>query len=511
MAQAHLHQPHHAELEDKKQNPMKRLIISSVLMLLGMVVTAQNEADVLRYSSNYGLGTARFSGLGGAMGALGGDMSALHINPAGIGMYRYGDISFTPSLEINNLESELRGNLYMDNKTILAINNAGFVLASETNDPYWKTINFGVSYNRLNTFNDNLTIRSTNPIARSLMQDFVHEANAVGDPYGYAPGELNEFSSGLAWQGFVIDEVDTLNHLYSGRVSLGEMQQVQTSESSGRLAETALTFGANYNDILYLGASFNFQSPYYKSTTKTTENPTELVGTDLVSYTYTESLETTGLGFNFKIGGIVKAGSYLRFGASVQTPTTFRLTDNYRTKLISELQNPYETTSQQSPLSVFEYKVRAPWRYMASVAGVLGKKAIVSFQYEFSDFASARLKNMSSFTGADFDAVNDLIESAFSSSNIFRAGAEYRFTQELYGRAGFAYFSNPNKSNDFTDADLNRYQYSGGLGYRAAAWSLDLTYQMATYQELYLTNNSADITTLTNNRSSVILTLGFRL
>ena len=473
-------------------------------MLLGMVVTAQNEADVLRYSSNYSLGTARFSGLGGAMGALGGDMSSIHINPAGIGMYRYGDISFTPSLEINNLESNLLGNSYTDNKTILAINNAGFVLASETNDPYWKTINFGVSYNRLNTFNDNLSIRSTNPISGSLMQDFANEA------YGYGPGDLSEFSSKLAWQGFVIDEIDTLNHLYAGRVFQGDMKQIQVAESSGRLAETALTFGANYNDILYLGASFNFQSPYYKSRTQTTETPTDVIS-DLANYTYTETLETSGIGFNFKMGGIVKAGNYLRFGASVQTPTTFRLTDNYRTKLSSELRDPFETTSQQSSLSVFEYKVRAPWRYMASVAGILGKKAIVSFQYEFSDFASARLKNISSFSGADFDAVNDLIESGFVASNIFRAGAEYRFTPQFYGRAGFGYFSNPNKQNEFTDADLNRYQYSGGLGYRAAAWSLDVTYQLAQYQELYQTNYSAPIATLTNNRSSVILTLGFRL
>src|SRR5690554_5561836 len=484
---------------------MKRFIFSSVIMLLGLVATAQNEADVMRYSSAYGLGTARFAGLGGAMGALGGDMSAIHSNPAGIGIYRFGDISFTPALEINNLESDLHGNAYTDNKTLPVINNTGFVLVNETNDPYWKAINFGVSYNRLNTFNDNLTIRSTNPISNSLMQDFVNEAN------GYPLNELSDFSSGLAWDGFVIDQVDSVNNIYAGRVFQGDMQQVQVAESSGRLSETAISFGTNYNDIFYLGASFNFQSPYYKSNTRTTESPTDISGTDLVTYTYIEDLETTGIGFNFKLGGIVKAGKTLRFGASVQTPTTFRLTDNYRTKLTSELRDPFETTSQQSSLSVFEYRVRAPWRYMASVAGVLGTKAVISFQYEFSDLASARLKNASSFSGADFDAVNDLIELNYSGSNIFRAGAEYRLTPEFYARGGFAYFSNSNKANEFTEADLNRYHYSGGLGYRAASWSFDVTYQLARYQELYKTNSAADITTLTNNRSSIILSLGLRL
>src|SRR5690606_6949685 len=102
---------------------MKRFIFSSVCILLGLGVTAQNEADVLRYSSQYVLGTARFSGLGGAMGALGGDMSATHINPAGIGLYRFGEISFTPSMEFNMIESETNGLTSSADQNKLAINN----------------------------------------------------------------------------------------------------------------------------------------------------------------------------------------------------------------------------------------------------------------------------------------------------------------------------------------------------------------------------------------------------
>ncbi len=485
---------------------MKRLILSSVLILLGVAVTAQNEADVLRYSSQYGLGTARFNALGGAMGALGGDMSATHINPASIGLYRFGDISFTPSLEFNSIESELNGMSTIGNKTALAINNVGFVLANETNDPYWKSVNFGVSYNRLNTFNDELIVRSTNPFDASMAQDFANSAN------GSAPGDLSEFGAGLAWQRFVIDETDTINHLYDSRAFQGDIDQVQTAERSGRLSETSLNFGANYNDMFYIGASLNFQSPYYKSKTETTETPQDLVGTDLVSYRYTESLETSGLGFNFKLGGIVKAGKYLRFGASMQTPTTFTLTDNYRTKLESELRDPSETTSQQSSLSVFEYRIRTPWRFMGSMAGLIGKKAIISFQYEFSDFSAGKLKNAKAYgIDADFTNTNDNIETLFDISNIYRVGAEYRFTPKFYGRAGFAYFSNPNKANESEGVDLNRYQYAGGLGYREAAWSVDLTYQLAQFQEIYKTHNSADIATLSNNLSSVMVTVGIRL
>lgn len=486
---------------------MKRLIFSSVFILLGLAGTAQNEADVLRYSSQYGLGTARFTGLGGAMGALGGDMSATHINPASIALYRFGDISFTPSMEFNVIESDLNGKMASADQNMLVINNIGFVLANETKDPYWKSLNFGVSYNRLNTFNDNLIVKSTLPVASSMMQDFAYQAD------GSTPADLSEFSSLLAFNSYVIDRIDTINDIYDGRAFTGDLTQSQRAERSGRLSETSLNFGANYNDKVYIGASLNFQSPYYKSKVQTTETPLDVANTDLVNYTYTEILETTGLGFNFKLGGIVKAGDYLRFGASMQTPTTFTLTDNYRTKLNSELREPSETFSEQSSLSVFEYRVRTPWRFMGSVAGILGKKALVSFQYEFADFSGGKLKNANSYgSDADFSDTNDAIETFFSVSNIFRAGAEYRFTNEFYGRAGVAYFSNPNKANEITDADLNRYQYSGGLGYRAASWNLDITYQLAQFQEVYKTNNSApDITTLSNNLSSIVLTLGFRL
>src|SRR5690606_11190269 len=310
---------------------------------------------------------------------------------------------------------------------------------------------------------------------------------------------LSEFSAGLAYQGFVIDRIDSINSIYVGRAFTGELTQIQDAERSGRLSETSLNFGAYYNDKVYIGASLNFQSPYYKSKVQTTESPLDTENTDLVQYTYSEILETTGLGFNFKLGGIVKAGKYLRFGASAQTPTTFTLTDNYRTQLNSELKT--KAYNEQSSLSVFEYRVRTPWRFMGSIAGILGKKALVSFQYEFADFSSGSLKNSSSYgSNADFSDSNEAIETFFTSSNVFRGGAEYRFTKEFYGRAGFAYFSNPNKGNEFTSADLNRYQYSGGLGYRTAAWNLDLTYQLAKFQEIYRTNNSApDITTLSNN------------
>lgn len=480
----------------------------SVLFIgIALTVTAQNEADVQRYSSQYTFGTARFNGLGGAMGALGGDMSATHINPAGLGLFRFGTISFTPAIESNRIESNINGSVMSEVKVTPVVNNIGFVLASELNDPHWKYFNFGVSYNRLNTFNDKLVTNSQIPLNQSLMHDFALEAN------GTAPENLSEYSAGLAWEGFVIDQPDSINHQYTGRATEGEMTQSQTADRSGRLSETSLNFGSNYDDIFYLGASLNFQSVSYKSVVETTETPTDVVNTDLISYNFREELKTEGLGFNLKLGAIVKAGKFLRFGAAVQTPTTFSLTDNFQNVLRSQLRNPNDQLSKKSSVGVFDYRIKTPWRFMASAAGIIGKKGLISVQYEFSDFASGQLKNAKSggYDG-NFGSTNNLIEDSYGYSNIIRAGAEYRATESLYIRGGFGYFSNPNKANEsFGLANLNRLQYGGGVGYRAASWNIDLSYQLAQVEELYVTNNSANLGTLRDNYTNIALTLGFRL
>ncbi len=486
---------------------MLRITAIAIFTMVGLGATAQNEADVLRLSSKYNLGTARFNGLGGAMGALGGDMSAIHINPAGVGIYRYGDLSFTPTVEINTIDAELSGALNSSNKSKLVINNIGFVLANETRNPSWKMFNFGVSYNRLNTFNDQLEINSTNPFDRSLTSDFAREGK------GLLASELSEFSAGLAYEGFVIDPIDTTstNTEYVGRNS-GDIKQRQIAERDGNISETQLTFGSNYEDRVYLGLGIGFQSLSYNQEISTDETPLDENNTDLVNYRYRENLETEGLGVNLKIGAIIKLNKYFRLGGSVQTPTTFALTDSYRTELDSRLRNPTDDYDLQSSVSVFEYRLRTPWRFMASAAGIIGKKGLVSAQYEYSNISSGKLKESNrSGSDADFSFANQIVNENFIATHIFRAGGEYRFTPNWLIRGGFGYFSNANEGNDFTDANLNRLQYSGGLGYRAAAWSLDITYQYATSQEIYLTNSSANLATLTNKYSSLAFTLGIRL
>jgi len=496
---------------------MKRIMLTAALSFSAALASyAQNEADVQRYTANYFSGTARFQAMGGAFGALGGDMTSIHINPASVGVYRFGEISFTPGYEFNSINAMTDFTSREDSKSKLVVNNIGFVLANEIDHPKWKSVNFSVSYNRINTFNDITRLTGQSSALNGLAGDFLEGAS------GRLLNQLDDFGSGLAWDAIVIDNqnytedeegdlvpVDDGNYVLS--FDPDELiETTQTSERDGRLSETALTIGANYDDRLYLGFGLGFQDISYQSIVETDERPVGQPATDLLGYTLTERLQSEGLGVNARFGLIYKLDN-LRFGASIRTPSVFSMTDNYTTDIRSRYQNPDDVFEAKSDAGFFEYRIRTPWHFMGSVAGVVGKKAILSAQYERINFSGGELRNANSGADADFSVTNELISQAFSASDIFRIGGEYRITKSFSARGGFAYFANPITANEQqTDEDLNRQEISFGLGYRLASWYVDLSYSRATFNELYdytILNRAV----LENTQSVFGLTVGIRM
>lgn len=495
---------------------MKRILIMLTLLISVSPDTyAQNEADVRRYTANYFSGTARFQSMGGAFGALGGDMSSIHINPAGVSVFRFGEISFTPAYEFNDINAQTDFSSRLASKSKLVVNNAGFVLANEVNHPKWRSINFSVSYNRINTFNDLVQLTGQSAAIDGLAGDFLVRAQ------GRLAGELSDFGNGLAWDTFVIDNEnydESGEFIDDGSYILGfapeeEIQTNQTVERDGRLSETALTIGANYNDELYLGFGLGFQDVFYQSVAETREVTVADAQRDLLSYTFTERLESEGLGVNARLGVIYRKEN-IRLGASVKTPTVFAMTDNFTADISSRLRNSdgsIDNLSSESDAGFFEYRIRTPWHFMASVAGVLGKNAIISAQYERVDFGGGELRNANSGADADFSGVNQAINQFYSASDIFRVGAEYRLGKSFALRGGYSFFANPIDINEeSTNESLDRQEFNFGLGYRKAAWHVDLSYSKILFNEVYPytdLNNAL----LENDQNIVSLTIGIRM
>lgn len=75
---------------------MKRNLFTGVFILLSSYLFGQVPEDVLKYSWQPTNGTARINAVGGAMGSLGGDISANLVNPAGLGFFKTREIVLSP-------------------------------------------------------------------------------------------------------------------------------------------------------------------------------------------------------------------------------------------------------------------------------------------------------------------------------------------------------------------------------------------------------------------------------
>ena len=128
---------------------IKRILV--IALAISSTLNAQNEVDALRYSTQNNLGTARFSAMGSAFGSLGGEFSALSLNPAGIGMYQFSEFTFTPTFNLNSTKSYFNGTNTADFNTTLEIGNLGLVFTIPNSDTDWKRVNIAiaVSYTHL--------------------------------------------------------------------------------------------------------------------------------------------------------------------------------------------------------------------------------------------------------------------------------------------------------------------------------------------------------------------------
>jgi len=162
---------------------MKRFLIISVLITLNFKLGtlnsfAQNEVDALRYSQiTYG-GTSRYMSMGGAFGALGGDVSVLSTNPAGIAVYRKSEFTFTPSFYNQIAEAGHYGSSTIDNKYNFNLSNIGWVSVSKHDGSGWVSSALGIAYNRLNNFHRRFTIEGVNENS-SLIDVYMNDLTAI--------------------------------------------------------------------------------------------------------------------------------------------------------------------------------------------------------------------------------------------------------------------------------------------------------------------------------------------
>ena len=417
---------------------MKKIITLIVFIaLVSLKTNAQNEIDALRYSNLTFGGTARFIATGGAFGALGGDISTLSINPAGLGVFRSSEFSFSPSIYTSETSSKYLEKTSGDIKYNFNFGNIGFISTYKLRRPHdegqgWEYLNFGFAVNRLANFNNRFLIEGNN-YENSLITDYLSKAN------GKLIDELNPFDTELAYNTYLIDPIDTIGNYSSVVPVSGGVKQSKSITTSGSMNEMAISLGGNYNDQFFIGGTIGFPFIRYFEQSTYRELDIDTIST-FKAFSLNEDISTIGSGINFKLGMIFIPVKYVRLGAAVHTPTFFTMKDNYTRTMISDFDDGRSYLSS-SPNGKFDYELNTPMRIIGSIGFIIGEFGLISADYEFIDYSEARLRAKS----YKFFEENDAIQTNYRAQNNIRLGGEVRL-EPITIRGGYAIYGSPYKT-----------------------------------------------------------------
>lgn len=551
---------------------MKKILLSAVAATLPAVIFAQNPSAISAYqlSQNDLRGTARFMSMGGAFGALGGDLSTLNQNPAGIGVYRSSEVGISMDIDMQSSKTDDGYNGIMKhNNTFVSVPNLGYIGSIYTGNDIMPYFQWGVSYGRKVSFNRTFG-GGYGSLGTSLSNYIANFSN------GYSPellGQSNTYNpyfesnadwmSILAYNSWVINPVgntSSYNGLFNEspsssnpNVTSGDAQY--TVHQRGEIDEYSINFGGNLSNVVYWGIGFGItdiefnEEAYYDEQLADANVPTSqsMTGATQAGNAYYElsnRRRITGSGFNFKIGAIVKPINELRFGFAIHTPTYYNLTEQCDGAIAySYSQNAgIPDGTAYTDYAEFDWKLKTPWKLMASAATVVGGRFILSADYECAFFKDMTVKD---YNGREYTDLTSDIKYYYKPQSTIRIGAEYRVTPNFSIRAGFANTSSAvdkrvNEGGDFNSSgdligdavevitsgtnpaytfDTNTRYITCGVGYRYKGFYIDAAYvnkhRESTYHPFTSYNDAqgsmlAPITDFTTTDNQIVLSAGFK-
>ena len=485
---------------------MKRLIIlgltSFMCSLQGFSQVVEGAYgyfnDALLFSQTQSFGTARMQAIAGAQAALGGDVNSAYANPAGLGFVRKSMVTITPSMNFYNSESEYFDMFTSDSKENFNVANLGVVFSFAKRDiekGKFRGGSFAITLTRENNFHRKYNYGAYNPqaIGKSSIIDSwvdrawgIHEDNLRGilqgayDHYLISPYSHSD------------DPSFTIYDKYIGNQFTGEDRwigdnpfQEDVVEVKGRQQQWDFSYGGNFDDILYFGASLSLNSiQYEKQSTFTeweylllTENINDNIPDDAINNVSTRStLEIRGRGISGTMGFILRPVDFLRIGVSATTPTGYDMTEESSQDLVTSFNDwEYSVAKDSSVLlqdfyneyfTLAEYKLRTPGKVTAGTAFFLGKYGFISADVDWINYSKARYKS----DDFEVDADNQTIKNIYQNTMNFRVGGEVR-VNKVRLRGGYSYQGDP-----FVDSviDNSVKKITGGIGFRSKAFFVDL-------------------------------------
>ena len=492
------------------------------------VASAQNSYDAADFAGSDLNGTARYVGMGGALSALGGDISTMGSNPAGTAMFHRDEVAFT----VSGIFTDTKGQLGHD-ATRASFDQAGVVFSLDQDNSSnrgLQYINFGVNYvkhrNHLGNFNTPIA-----NLANTFSQTFqiADLANAAydNDSWGMLPdfaAPAYDSNGNISKDGILIDTYDNAGKFlgYEGMAA---------RSANYRRAQFGSTTEADFN------ISFNVSDKYFWGVTLgvydidfTRESFYEEMGVDGNSYDISNWYETSGEGFDVKLGFICRPidNSPFRFGITINTPIWYSMEDqNGATMYYTSASDGRSVDISTNPnyTDPYQYTYSTPWKFGFSLGHTIGNYMAIGAEYELADFSHAKYESRDWSNDAYFQAINDITKASLTTQSTFKLGLEVKPAPSVALRCGYNYVSSPYKNESyrtiaydspFTETDycnwkgINRFTL--GVGYRFNGGYFDLAYQFQYQKGDFYAFDDVDLrpTEIENNRSQIMATLGFR-
>ncbi len=522
---------------------MKKIVYLFTALVLVAVqhVSAQIPEDAIRMSWSVPSGTARQQAIGGAMGSVGGDITATFVNPAGLGFYKTSEFVFSPGFSFFNG----KGNFRETNSTAESFNKfnigtTGFVGGSTDPRKRWSNSSWGIAINRTANFNGKVHYEGLNThssFSESYAEEFALSGLPINAPLYDAPLSLG---AKMANYTYLIDTatIGGITEVVGLPVRDALMNNTDASlyqsrdiTTSGGITELAFGLAANLEDRVYIGGSIGLPIVNYKQTSTLREYDANNTIDNFNYAIYQENYSASGVGANLKLGAIVKLNEQFRTGLAIHTPTIYGLSENTTGTMVADLEN-YLSDGQVSVATMdsiytqfgyayppsFRYNLFSPWKFMVSgtyminpVADVRQQIGFITADIEYVSHRSSRFRSNDGNDKDYFHGVNDAIKVTYKNAFNFRVGGELKFNTFMT-RLGFSYYGSPYEEKEFNARRMN---VSGGVGYRNKGIFLDLTYVHGINRNVDFPYRLADkantYATIRNNNSHLILTFGVKL
>lgn len=545
----------------------KRLFSIGMLAMAAVAAVAQTQYDAARFSGSELNGTARFVGMGGAMSALGADISVIGTNPAGIGLFRSHDLSLSFGFNKNVTNSNLGGTEVKDERTRASFDQLGFVYSTKIgNKTDLRYFNIGFNYHKMANFNRQFSSRG-NLNGSSLswqMQDMMLGTGAyqnqssydalldAENPYTSSAYYGTPFLGSMGVRTGLVDDV-TGNDGSFGMMGWNGASGDYYSREEGGINAYDFNLSFNVQDRFYFGATLGVYDVNYSRYSSYYETVLDDKGNDNGSFQLNNWFTTDGAGLDLKLGVIVRPMEYspFRIGFAVHTPIWYSLNDRYTATLGTDiLAFPEKYTENLSDYYapdasyLLEYQLATPWKFNVSMGTTFSNVLAVDAEYEFANYAKARYKDAG---GYDLAAANGAVDKYLKNVHTFRIGMEAKFTPQFSFRAGYNYVTSPiadNSARYVPNLSTNKADYiwfdetrtdpeyhnlkarntlTLGLGYRGKFMYADVAYKYDFYKsDFYMfddyrfSNDGNSIVSrnsaaaVNHDRHQLLLTLGVK-